>query len=190
NFKRSIARKNETDYLVFTPKNSSGFVSRFPELAGIDGVTPPSRFEVLPYVTNKAEFAPHAAGDPFFSGSRYTPTFGADVKVGLGSNLTLDATVNPDFGQVEVDPAVVNLSDVETFFPEKRPFFVEGSSIFSPGQQGASDYWGFNYPQPTFFYSRRIGHAPQGSLPGQAMFADVPSGTTILGATKLSGKLG
>ena len=191
NFKRSISRKNETDYLVYTPKNSSGFVSRFPELAGIDGVTPPSRFEVLPYVTNKAEFAPHTPGDPYFSGSRYTPTIGADVKVGLGSNLTLDATVNPDFGQVEVDPAVVNLSDVETFFNEKRPFFVEGSSIFDFGQGGTNNNWGFNWGNPQFFYSRRIGRAPQGGLPSSSSgpdYNDVPSGTHILGAVKLTGK--
>jgi len=174
-----------------TPKNSSGFVSRFPELAGIDGVTPPSRFEVLPYLTNKAEFAPHAAGDPFFSGSRYTPTFGADVKVGLGSNLTLDATVNPDFGQVEVDPAVVNLSDVETFFNEKRPFFVEGASIFDFGYGGTNNNWGFNWGNPQFFYSRRIGRTPQGGVPASTNgpdYADVPSGTRILGALKLTGK--
>ena len=107
----------------------------------------------------------------------------------VGGKLTLNATVNPDFGQVEVDPAVVNLSDVETFFPEKRPFFVEGSSIFDAGQQGASDYWGFNFWNPSFFYSRRIGHAPDGAVPSDAKFSDVPSGTTILGAAKLSGKL-
>ena len=57
---------------------------------------------------------------------------------------------------------MVNLSDVESFFQEKRPFFVEGSSIFNFGNQGANDYWGFNWPEPTFFYSRRIGRAPQG----------------------------
>jgi hypothetical protein len=188
NLRRTISRKNENDYLVYTPKNSSGFVSRFPELAGIDGVTPPARLEVLPYVTNKAEFAPHAAGDPFFDGSRYTPTIGADLKVGLGSNLTLDATVNPDFGQVEVDPAVVNLSDVETFFNEKRPFFVEGASIFDFGQGGTNNNWGFNWGNPQFFYSRRIGRAPQGGLPGDAAYSDVPSGTHILGALKLTGK--
>ena len=107
----------------------------------------------------------------------------------VGGSMTLNATVNPDFGQVEVDPAVVNLSDVETYFPEKRPFFVEGSSIFDAGQQGASDYWGFNFWEPTFFYSRRIGHAPEGSLPDNVAYSDVPSGTTILGAAKLSGKL-
>lgn len=187
NFRRTISRKNENDYLVYTPKNSSGFVSRFPELAGIDGVTPPARLEVLPYITNKAEFAPHAAGDPFFHGSRYTPALGADVKVGLGSNLTLDATVNPDFGQVEVDPAVVNLSDVETFFNEKRPFFVEGASIFDFGYGGTNNNWGFNWGNPQFFYSRRIGRAPQGGLP-DAAYSDVPNGTHILGALKLTGK--
>ena len=185
NFRRTIARKNEEDYLVYTPKNSSGFVSRFAELAGINGVTPPARLEVLPYVTSKAEFAPHAPGDPFFSGSRYTPAIGADVKVGLGSNLTLDATVNPDFGQVEVDPAVVNLSDVETFFSEKRPFFIEGSSIFDFGFGGTNNNWGFNWGNPQFFYSRRIGRAPQGGLPGDAAYSDVPNGTHILGAVKL-----
>jgi hypothetical protein len=191
NAHRTIARKNEEDYLVYTPKNSSGFVSRFPELAGIDGVTPPARLEVLPYVTSKAEFAPHTAGDPFFSGSRYTPAIGADLKVGLGSNLTLDATVNPDFGQVEVDPAVVNLSDVETFFSEKRPFFLEGASIFDFGEGGTNSNWGFNWGSPRFFYSRRIGRTPQGGLPSSAGgpdYADVPSGTHILGALKLTGR--
>ena len=82
-------------------------------------------------------------------------------KLGIGSNLTLDATVNPDFGQVEVDPAVVNLSDVETFFDERRPFFVEGANIFEFGYGGANDNWGFNWANPSFLYSRRIGRAPQ-----------------------------
>jgi hypothetical protein len=109
--------------------------------------------------------------------------------VGLGTSLTLDATVNPDFGQVEVDPAVVNLSDVETFYSEKRPFFIEGSSLFRFGQGGASNYISFNWPGPDFFYSRRIGRAPGGSLP-EADFADAPTGTSILGAAKLTGKAG
>ena len=81
--------------------------------------------------------------------------------MGIGSNLTLNATVNPDFGQVEVDPAVVNLSDVETFYSEKRPFFIEGSSIFDFGYGGATDYWGFNWSNPDFLYSRRIGRSTQ-----------------------------
>ena len=130
NFRRDIARSNESAWVVYTPKSGSGFVSRFRELGGITGVTPPRRLEVLPYVTAKAEFLNHTPGNPFNDGSRFRRSIGADVKFGLGSNLTVDATVNPDFGQVEVDPAVVNLSDVESFFEEKRPFFIEGANIF------------------------------------------------------------
>ncbi|MGH7548570.1 MAG: DUF5916 domain-containing protein [Gemmatimonadales bacterium] len=189
NFKREIARKNERDYLVYTPKSGSGFVSRFVDLVGIERVTPPPRLEVLPYTTGKAEFSPHAGGDPFNDGSTLTPGLGADARIGLGPNLTLNATVNPDFGQVEVDPAVVNLSDAETFFQEKRPFFIEASSIFNFGRGGARNYWGFNWSEPQFFYSRRIGRGPQGSMP-DADYSDVPAGAHILGALKLTGKAG
>ncbi|MGH7527157.1 MAG: DUF5916 domain-containing protein, partial [Gemmatimonadales bacterium] len=148
NFSREIARRNERDYLVFVPSNGSGFVSRFPVLEGIEGVSPPPRLEVVPYVTSRAEFLDHEAADPFNSGSRYVAGAGADLKVGLGGNLTLAATVNPDFGQVEVDPAIVNLSDVETFLEERRPFFVEGASIFEFGFGGANDFWGFSWGNP------------------------------------------
>ncbi|HJZ13647.1 MAG TPA: DUF5916 domain-containing protein, partial [Acidobacteriota bacterium] len=148
NFKRIIARKNENVYLVFQPKNGNGFVSRFPDLVGIENITPRRRLEVIPYVTGKASYTNPAGGDPFHDGSSYDPGVGADFKLGLGSNLTLSATANPDFGQVEVDPAVVNLSDVETFFDEKRPFFIEGSSIFDFGVGGANSYWGFNWSNP------------------------------------------
>jgi hypothetical protein len=189
NFRRDIARRHERDYLVYTPKNGSGFVSRFPDLVGIEHVTPPPRIEVLPYTRTSVEFAPHAAGDPFHDGSAISPDAGVDATLGIGSNLTLNATVNPDFGQVEVDPAVVNLSDVETFFQEKRPFFIEGSSIFEFGHGGSNNYWGFNWGTPQFFYTRRIGRTPQGSAPG-ADFSDVPTGTHILGALKLTGKVG
>lgn len=189
NFKREIARSNETDYLVFTPKNGSGFVSRFPELRGLQGVNPPRRLEILPYVTSRAALLDHEPGDPFNDGSRITSNVGADVKFGLGSNLTVDATINPDFGQVEVDPAVVNLSDFETFFPEKRPFFIEGRTIFDFGFGGANNNWSFNFSTPDFFYSRRLGRSPQGSLP-DADYSHSPDGTTILGAAKISGKLG
>jgi len=189
NFERSIARKHEEIYLVFTPKDGSGFVSRFADLKGIEQITPPSRVEALPYVTAKAEYTRSDGGDPFNDGKEYTPGLGADLKIGIGTNLTLDATVNPDFGQVEVDPAVVNLSDVETFFTEKRPFFIEGATIFSFGQGGARSYWGFNWSSPDLFYSRRIGRAPQGSVP-DADYARLPAGTRIIGAGKLSGQFG
>ena len=188
NFRRDIARNNERDYLVFTPKNESGFVSRFVELVGINDIKPSRQVEILPYVRTKGEFTHPAAGNPFHDGSKYLPGFGADIKIGLSNSLTLDATINPDFGQVEVDPAVVNLSDVETFFSEKRPFFIEGSSTFNFGRGGSSSNWGFNWGNPNFFHSRRIGRAPQGSLPDYD-YANVPDGTTILGAAKLSGKI-
>ena len=189
NFRRDIARRNEYDYIVYTPKDGSGFVSRFPDLVGIERIDPPRRLEVMPYVTTRAAFTPHAAGDPFNDGSRLTPGLGADVRIGLGSNLTLNATVNPDFGQVEVDPAVVNLSDVETFFSEKRPFFVEGSSTFDFGFGGQRNFWGFNWSGPSFFYSRRIGRSLGVGAPAGG-YADGPDGAHILGALKLTGKLG
>jgi len=187
NFRRDIARKNERDYLVYTPKNGSGFVSRFVDLVGIEQVTPPPRLEILPYTIGKAELSSRVPGNPFNDGSRLTPGLGADARIGLGPNLTLNATVNPDFGQVEVDPAVVNLSDAETFFQEKRPFFIEGASIFNFGRGGARNYWGFNWGEPQFFYSRRVGRAPQGSVPS-ADFSDMPVGAHILGALKMTGK--
>jgi len=188
NFKRMIARKNENDFLVYTPKNESGFVSRFARLEGIEKIKPQRRIEITPYVTGKAEFTHPSPGDPLNDGSGTDPGMGADMKFGLGTNLNLDATVNPDFGQVEVDPAVVNLGDVETFFDEKRPFFIEGAGIFNFGRGGATNYWGFNWSDPLLFYSRRIGRAPQGSVP-DSNFQEVPSGTSILGAAKLTGKI-
>ncbi|MGH7569294.1 MAG: DUF5916 domain-containing protein [Gemmatimonadales bacterium] len=188
NFKRTIARKNEIDYLVLRPKNASGFVSRFADLVGIANITPPRRLEVMPYVTTRAAFTRQAAGNPFNDGSSYTPSAGADVRFGIGSNLTVNATVNPDFGQVEVDPAVVNLSDVETFFGERRPFFIEGASIFNFGYGGASNYWGFNWPGPDLLHTRRMGRSPQGSTP-DADYTDRSDGANILGALKLTGKV-
>jgi hypothetical protein len=189
NFRRYVARRKEEEYVVFTPKKASGFVSRFPRVTGLEGIAPPRRLSVTPYAITKAELSAHDLGDPFNDGSVVRPSMGADIKVGLGSNLTVDATINPDFGQVEVDPAVVNLSDVETFFPEKRPFFVEGANNFRFGQGGATNWWGFNWPGPQLFYSRRIGRAPQGTMP-DADFTESPAGTRILGAAKLTGKVG
>lgn len=190
NLRRDIGRRNERDCLVYTPRNESGFVSRFVELSGLNGIKPTKSAEVFPFVTTKAEYTHPSAGDPFNSGSRYTPEFGADVRYGLSSNVILNATVNPDFGQVEVDPAVVNLSDVESFFQEKRPFFVEGANIFTSfGRGGGRNYWNANFPTPTLFYSRRIGRAPQGSIPS-AEYLDEPIATRILGAGKITGKIG
>lgn len=188
NFRRDISRRNEIDFLVITPREESGFVSRFADLVGIENIVPPRQIEVTPYATTRAAYTDAAVGDPFNDGSRYKAHVGADFKIGLSSNTTLNGTINPDFGQVEVDPAVVNLSDYETFFPEKRPFFVEGASVFNFGRGGANNNWGFNWGGAELFYSRRIGRAPQGNLPAYD-FADVPDGSRILGATKLTGKV-
>jgi hypothetical protein len=190
NFRRRIERRTELDQLAWTPKKGSGFVSRFPRLTGIEDGHRSRSIEVLPYTTGKAEYLVHEPGDPFNDGSRYTPGLGGDLRMSVGNNLTLNASANPDFGQVEVDPAVVNLSDVESYFQEKRPFFTENSRIFSFGNEGANQYWGFQWPAPTLFYSRRIGRAPQGSAPGEPDFSDAPLATHILGAAKLTGKLG
>jgi hypothetical protein len=130
---------------------------------------------------------PPGPDDPFNDGSRLFAGAGVDLKYRLSSNLSLDGTINPDFGQVEVDPAIVNLTAFETFFEEKRPFFIEGANIFSNfGHSGANDFWGFNRSEPLLFYSRRIGRAPQGAADGE--FVDTPSSSTILGAAKLTGK--
>lgn len=190
NFRRVIARKNEEAFLVFIPKNESGFVSHFASLTGFEKIYGGGQLEVLPYITARAEYLQFEEGDPFKNGKSYIPGAGADFKIGVGSNLNLNATINPDFGQVEIDPAVINLSDVETFFEEKRPFFIEGSSIFNFGYGGARNYWGFNWGNPDFFYSRRIGRQPQGSLPDDVDYYDYPTGTHILAAGKLTGKLG
>jgi uncharacterized protein DUF5916/cellulose/xylan binding protein with CBM9 domain len=193
NFQRWTTRYNEQDAVVYTPRGQSGYVSRFPELHGLDGVHPGHTLELIPYVTNKTENLKYGSGglysadDPFHSGWVNQVAVGGDLRTSLGSKLTVNATVNPDFGQVEVDPAVVNLSDAETFFQEKRPFFTEGVSIFRCGNNGANSYSSFNWPEPTFFYSRRIGRSPQGGTP-DADFTDYPTAVHILGAAKITGQ--
>jgi hypothetical protein len=188
NVRREIRRKNETDWLELVPKKESGVASRMAHLVGLDGIRPRRSLELLPYAVARGELVePSSAADPFNDGSRTFGAVGVDLKYGLSSSLTLNATLNPDFGQVEVDPAVVNLTEFETFFDEKRPFFVEGSQLFGNfGRNGANNFWGFNRSEPILFYSRRIGRHPQGSP--DADFADSPSATTILGAAKLTGK--
>ena len=188
NIERNIQRRNESSWLAMVPKAESGLASRMVELSGLDGLKPSRRIELLPYTAARAEFIDsRQANNPFNDGSRAFAAAGLDMKWGLTSNLTINATVNPDFGQVEVDPAVVNLTAFETFFDEKRPFFLEGSQIFGNyGRLGANDFWGFNNSEPQIFYSRRIGRAPQLTAAGE--YTDAPSATTILGATKLTGK--
>ncbi len=191
NVERYVRRKNESTFLRMVPKNESGLASRMVDLSGMNGLKPGRHLELLPYTAARAEFIQPLVSNnirtPFNDGSRAFASAGLDLKWGLTNNLTVTGTVNPDFGQVEVDPAVVNLTAFETFFPEKRAFFLEGSQIFGNfGQGGANDSWGFNNSEPQLFYSRRIGRAPQVTAGGD--FSDVPSATTILGAAKLTGK--
>jgi hypothetical protein len=183
---RDIARRNERDtWAPWTPQDGA-FVSRFGDLTGLQGIRVPERLEITPYVSSTLTRAPGEGDNPFYERSRNKPSVGGDLKYGLPGGLTLSATVNPDFGQVEVDPAVVNLSAFETSFPEKRPFFLEGSDVFSFGQVvRQNDYGG-----QTYLYSRRIGRQPQLGVPGNTLYADVPNQTTIAGAAKVTGKSG
>jgi hypothetical protein len=190
NFSRVIKRKNERASFSWVPKNEAAYVSRFARLEGIRGIHPGTHIEFLPYVVGQGQFRPAEAGNPFETGRKALGNAGFDLKIGLKSNLTLDASVNPDFGQVEVDPAVVNLSAYETYYEEKRPFFIEGASIFDNfGRGGIYLDANINWPSPTFFYSRRVGRAPQGYVTqdGSVRF---PDRSTILGAAKITGKLG
>ncbi|HEY0787769.1 MAG TPA: DUF5916 domain-containing protein, partial [Thermoanaerobaculia bacterium] len=176
NFHREISRTNEYSRLVHVPRNESGFIARFAHLVGIEGIEPPRRLEILPYgIARSRNDGSAAPGDPFAADGDPEVDGGIDVEYGLASNLTLSATINPDFGQVEADPAELNLTEFEIFYDEKRPFFLEGADLFS-------------YRAGDLFYSRRIGRAPQGSLPPGATFHDTPAETTIAGAVKLSGK--
>jgi hypothetical protein len=187
NVLRFIQRKQENDYLSPIPKNNSREVSLYPSLVGISNISPPRRLEFLPYAVGSASFLDYNENDPFGRARRTETKIGTDLKWGISSNFTLDGTINPDFGQVELDPAVVNLSAFETFFDEKRPFFIEGSGIFSFGYRGATSNWGFNSSQPNFFYSRRIGRSPQIEVDTDGE-VDSPINTTIISAAKISGK--
>jgi len=187
NFQRQIERRKEESYMIMVPKKESGFVSHFADLDGLEGIKNKPRIEVLPYVVQKAQSLVHDPNDPFYKGNRYKTTLGGDVKIGLGSNLSLDATINPDFGQVEVDPAVVNLSAFETYFEEKRPFFIEGNNLLNFGRGGLNNSWNFNFGSPNFVYTRRIGRSPQ-YYPDAGGYIDQPNETRIFGAAKITGK--
>ncbi len=190
NFERKIIRKNEEDSFVWIPRKErfSAYVSRFAKLVGIEGINPRPLVEVVPYAVGDVKFSPKEEGNPFATGHSFYENAGVDFKIGIKSNLTLTGTVNPDFGQVEVDPAVVNLTAYETYYEEKRPFFIEGASIFDFGHGGTSMGMNVNWGDPEFFYSRRIGAPPHGWAYGQ--YTSMPDRTTILGACKITGKVG
>lgn len=175
---RRIQRTAEEDYWAPYPKVASGFASLFGTLTGLENLPHPLRLELRPYSMVKSRSRPEASAILYSPGHEVRGNAGLDLKYGLSSDFTLDVTVNPDFGQVEADPAVINLTAFESFFPEKRPFFVEGSGLFS----------GF-VPTGQPFYSRRIGRGPQGfASPPPGGTVEIPEATTILAAGKVTGK--
>jgi hypothetical protein len=185
NFSRQIFRNNEETVWSWVANTEQGFASQFGHVQGIVGIEAPRRVELLPYVVTQSEFVEGVDPDnPFHDGSTQGVTGGLDLKYGVTSNLTLDATINPDFGQVEADPAVVNLSAFETFFDERRPFFVEGANLFQFGAGSG----GFVFGAPQLFYSRRIGAAPSRPAFEPDGYVDNPTATSIIGAGKLSGR--
>jgi hypothetical protein len=184
NIYRYIYRKQELSTWQPIPRTAPGLVSLYGELEGLNGITPIRDIELLPYSYAKASYQKQEEGNPFKTGSRYTGTVGLDGKVAVTNDLTLNFTINPDFGQVEADPSVVNLTAFETFFPEKRPFFVEGKNIFTFKLTGADSENNMNM----LFYSRRIGRAPQYTPSTDTAYILMPEQTRILGSFKLSGK--
>lgn len=182
---REVGRLAETSSWPLLSRNANGFVSQFGEMRGLKMSGTPKKFELLPYSVGKVETQDVADRDPINPGTDPGATLGLDMKYAVTPGLTLTATANPDFGQVEADPAVVNLDAFETFFPERRPFFVEGSGTFRFNMD-------CNDGNCTgLFYSRRIGRAPQGSAEtAEAEYSKAPDAATIIGAGKLTGRLG
>jgi len=182
---REIGRLNEISTWPLLSRNAMGFVSQFAEMRGIRLGTSPQRLEVMPYTVGKLSTYPVADGNSLVHSPDPAASVGLDLKYAVTPGLTLTATANPDFGQVEADPAVVNLDAFEVLFPERRPFFVEGSGTFRFNMD-------CNDGNCTgLFYSRRIGRAPQGSVSvGAAEFTTQPEAATILGAAKLTGRMG
>ncbi|HSL87151.1 MAG TPA: DUF5916 domain-containing protein, partial [Bacteroidales bacterium] len=183
---RNLYRNNETIFWQHIPKDSPGLVHCFGELEGLEQIKPRKIFDVTPYAVAKAETFKALPENPFLASGKLSKINGGiDAKIGVTNNMTMDLTINPDFGQVEADPSVVNLSAYETFFSEKRPFFIEGKNITN-FNLGVGDG---EVGNDNLFYSRRIGRRPQGypSLV-EGAYADIPTATTILGAAKLTGK--
>ena len=166
---------SEDVFWIAVPRDRTGWSSFMGELVGIEGIKPTRRLELMPYAATDSRLQSDVpAADPFNGGANLAARAGADLKMGLGPNITLDGTINPDFGQVEADPAVVNLSAFEVFFDERRPFFTEGNQLLRGNG-------------PSYFYSRRIGARPSCNASGD--FVDCPQNATILGAAKITGRL-
>ena len=187
---RYTDRLREQDMWSFRKLSEAGGAAYFGSLEGLAIGPQPRQLELLPYVESREQFKYAQPGDPYHKSSHGRVSAGADIKYLLTPSLALDATINPDFGQVEVDPATINLSAYETYYQEKRPFFVAGRHAFNFG--GMDCFFCSNTSSLNFFYSRRIGRPPQlnGYVSSIADFADTPDNTTILGAAKVTGRTG
>ena len=187
--KREIANNNEEDYWTYWSKDEHGFVSHFGELNNLNNIPQQKQIQIIPYTTGQMNHSELYKTPPVHP-DKYDlfNNTGVDMKVGVTNNLTMDITINPDFGQVEADPAELNLTAFETYFPEKRPFFVEGGNIFNYAL-GIGDG---DQSRNSLFYTRRIGRSPHYSAYWDDEYGDgyitEPSSTRILGAAKLSGK--
>ncbi|MFQ5446243.1 MAG: DUF5916 domain-containing protein [Saprospiraceae bacterium] len=182
---RQIYRQDEMDFWQHIPQDAPGLVHVFGEMSGVESIKPKKIFDITPYGVAKAKRYEKEAGNPFADGKDAKLSTGVDAKIGVTNNLTLDLTINPDFGQVEADPSEVNLSAYETFFEEKRPFFIEGANITTFGI-GIGDGGVGN---DNLFYSRRIGRRPSLNPSMESgEYARIPQFSTILGASKLTGK--
>lgn len=179
NFFRRRLSSNEESHFALISQLQRGHVSQYGRMQGVRIAQASRRIEARPYVLSSAASEPAVAGNPFRDGFDMQSRAGVDLRYGLGGQFTIDATINPDFGQVESDPAVINLSAFETFLDERRPFFVEDAKIFDFTLSGGRN---------RVFYSRRIGRDPHGSAPGDATFSDIPDAAAILGAAKLTGR--
>ncbi len=182
---RNLFRKQETSHWQLIPQKASGWVHHFGELHGIKKIKGQRQVELTPYTVGKMQRFEREEGNPFATGGLENLYGGLDGKIGLTSDLTLDFTINPDFGQVEADPSVVNLTAFETYYQEKRPFFIEGRNILNFQIMGGDG----SFSRDNLFYSRRIGRSPQ-HYPdtGDDEYLDRPENTTILGAFKITGK--
>jgi Domain of unknown function (DUF5916)/Carbohydrate family 9 binding domain-like len=183
---RIIYRKNETDFWQHIPRDAQGIIHLLGEITGLEQIKPRKIFDVTPYGVAKEETFKADPNDPFHAkGRKFGLNAGVDAKIGITNNMTMDLTVNPDFGQVEADPSQVNLTAYETYFTEKRPFFIEGDNItsFNIGVGNGS------VGNDNLFYSRRIGRPPQIAPDvNNEAHTDIRRATPIIGATKLTGK--
>ncbi|WP_162555854.1 DUF5916 domain-containing protein [Reichenbachiella versicolor] len=177
---RRLFREEERSTWQPVDPNVIGWVHHFGELRGIKGIKPQKQLEVQPYIVTQLDTYEKEEGNPFLeSGQEFKVNAGIDAKFGITSDITLDLTVNPDFGQVEADPSVVNLSAFEQFFREQRPFFLESNNLFDFPTSGGPN---------NLFYSRRIGRSAQGSVGDDIEFESRTPPTRILSAGKLTGK--